>query len=99
MSSCVVSVGFESRPLRDLTDEKRADHAHVLAVEARREPVNELHVVPSAFPEFEGVTLRPMSKSKVAVPKDLTPAQKMLAKLRKQAAARLLKRRRAKSGQ
>jgi hypothetical protein len=40
-----------------------------------------------------------MSKSKVAVPKDLTPAQKMLAKLRKQAAARLLKRRRAKSGQ
>jgi hypothetical protein len=40
-----------------------------------------------------------MSKHKVAVPKDLTPAQKMLAKLRKQAATRLLKRRRVKSGQ
>jgi hypothetical protein len=45
------------------------------------------------------VTLRPMSKRKVAASKDLTPAQKMLAKLRKQAAARLLKRRRMKSGQ
>jgi hypothetical protein len=40
-----------------------------------------------------------MSKRKVAVPKDLTPEQKVLAKLRKQAAARLLKRRRVKSGQ
>lgn len=40
-----------------------------------------------------------MSKRKAAAPKDLTPAQKMLAKLRQQAAARLLKRRRVKSGQ
>jgi hypothetical protein len=40
-----------------------------------------------------------MSKRKAAVSKDLTPAQKTLAKLRKQAAARLLKRRRIKSGQ
>ena len=40
-----------------------------------------------------------MSKRKVAVSKDLTPEEKMLAKLRKQAAMRLLKRRRAKSGQ
>lgn len=41
----------------------------------------------------------PMSKRKPAASKDLTPEQKMLAKLRKQAAARLLKRRRSKSGQ
>lgn len=40
-----------------------------------------------------------MSKRKFAVPNDTTPEQKMLAKLRKQAAARLLKRRRMKSGQ
>ena len=40
-----------------------------------------------------------MSKRKFAVPKDTTPAEQMLAKLRKQAAARLLKRRRMKSGQ
>jgi hypothetical protein len=40
-----------------------------------------------------------MSNRKVALPKDPTPAQKELAKLRQQAAARLLKRRRAKSGQ
>jgi hypothetical protein len=40
-----------------------------------------------------------MSKRKVAVLKDPTPAQKMFQKLRLQAAARLLKRRRAKSGQ
>ena len=40
-----------------------------------------------------------MKKRKVAVAKDLTPAEKMLAKLRKQAATRLLKRRRVKSGQ
>jgi len=40
-----------------------------------------------------------MTKRKVAVPQDPTPAQKVLAKLRKQAAARLLKRRREKSGQ
>ena len=40
-----------------------------------------------------------MSKPKLAAPNDPTPAQKMLAKLRKQAAARLLKRRHAKSGQ
>ena len=43
--------------------------------------------------------MRPMSKRKVVLSKDPTPAQKMLAKLRKQAAARLLKRRRVKSGQ
>lgn len=40
-----------------------------------------------------------MSKRKSAVATDLTPAQKQLAKLRRQAAARLLKRRRSKSGQ
>ena len=40
-----------------------------------------------------------MSKPKVAVPQDLTPAQKLHEKLRRQVAARLLKRRRAKSGQ
>jgi len=40
-----------------------------------------------------------MSNRKVAAPKDPTPAQKMLAKLRRQSAARLLKRRRVKSGQ
>lgn len=40
-----------------------------------------------------------MIKRKFTAPKDLTPAQMMLVKLRKQAAARLLKRRRAKSGQ
>src|SRR6266853_2095484 len=43
--------------------------------------------------------VHPRTKRKVAAPKDPTPAQKELAKLRKQAAARLLKRRRAKSGQ
>lgn len=40
-----------------------------------------------------------MSKRKSNVPTDLTPEQKLLAKLRRQAAARLLKRRRSKSGQ
>jgi hypothetical protein len=45
------------------------------------------------------VTLGPMSKRNVAASKDPTPEQKLLMKLRKQAAARLLKRRRAKSGQ
>ncbi len=40
-----------------------------------------------------------MSKRKPAASTDLTPEQKLLAKLRRQAAARLLKRRRAKSGQ
>jgi hypothetical protein len=40
-----------------------------------------------------------MSKRKPAAPQDPTPEQKVLAKLRRQAAARLLKRRRSKSGQ
>ena len=40
-----------------------------------------------------------MSKRKPAAIIELTPAQKQLAKLRRQAAARLLKRRRSKSGQ
>ena len=40
-----------------------------------------------------------MSKRKPAVPSNPTPEQKTLAKLRKQAAARLLKRRRSNSGQ
>ena len=40
-----------------------------------------------------------MSKRKSTVSTDLTPEQKLLAKLRRQAAARLLKRRRSKSGQ
>lgn len=45
------------------------------------------------------VPSRPMSKRKPAAPQDPTPEQKVLAKLRRQAAARLLKRRRSKSGQ
>lgn len=40
-----------------------------------------------------------MSKRKAAVPTNFTPAEKLHDKLRKQAAARLLKRRRAKSHQ
>lgn len=40
-----------------------------------------------------------MSKRKPAASAEFTPAQKLLAKLRRQAAARLLKRRRSKSGQ
>ena len=40
-----------------------------------------------------------MSTRLTAATTELTPAQKQLAKLRRQAAARLLKRRRSKSGQ
>lgn len=42
---------------------------------------------------------RRFAKRKVATSNATTPEQKQLERLRKQAAARLLKRRRAKSGQ